>query len=50
MIVNIVCMQVNVDESIAVIADGSVFGEFNLSENYNGADDECHRYGELQYH
>src|SRR5579871_6380664 len=49
MIVNTIGDHVDGEDAIAVIADGSVLGILDLPEDDDGADDEDHGDGELQY-
>src|SRR5687768_3989292 len=46
---NIGGRQIDIDESIAVVANGAVFGKLNLAEHHDRADDECYRNCELQH-
>jgi len=42
-----ICIDGDVDEAGAVIADRPVFGELDLAEDGDGADDQGERNGEL---
>src|SRR5689334_7884360 len=50
MLVDILSLQININESIAFITNGSVFCKLNLAEHHDGANNKGNGNYKLQYH